>query len=121
MPRNEGGDVQKNEDEHRTSEGADVGQRSDELNVHNVPEHHLARHQKSVAVVDANDIQAILKRMNYKINFIVFRVCILRTSENGMLINQIHPAVSAHRLSTCRMLFTSPRKPKVREGRSEVN
>ena len=44
--------MQRNENERRTSEGADVGQRSDELTVHNVPEHHLARHQKSVAVVD---------------------------------------------------------------------
>jgi len=52
MPRNEGGEVQRNEIEHRASEGADVGQRSDELNVHNVPEHYLARRQKSVAVVD---------------------------------------------------------------------
>jgi hypothetical protein len=52
MPRNEGGDVQTNENEHRTSEGADVGRRGDELNVQNVPEHNLACHQKSVAVVD---------------------------------------------------------------------
>jgi len=52
MPRNEGGEVQRNENEHRASEGADVGQRSDELNVHNVPEQYLAHHQKSVAVVD---------------------------------------------------------------------
>jgi hypothetical protein len=48
MPRNEGGDVQRNETERQTSEGADVGQRSDELNVHNVPEHHFTHHQKSV-------------------------------------------------------------------------
>jgi len=52
MQRNEGGDVQRNENEHPTSEGADVGQRSDGLNVLNVPEHHLARHQKNLAVVD---------------------------------------------------------------------
>jgi len=52
MQRGEGGEVQGSENEHRISEGTDVGQRSDELNVHNVPEHHLARHQKSVAVVD---------------------------------------------------------------------
>jgi hypothetical protein len=52
MPRNEGGDVQRNENEHRTSEGADVGQRSDELNVHNVPEHYFACYQKSMAVVN---------------------------------------------------------------------
>jgi len=44
--------VQRNENERWMSEDADVGQRSDELNVHNVPEHHAARHQKSVAVVD---------------------------------------------------------------------
>jgi len=44
--------VQRNENGRRTSEGADVGQRNNELNVHNVPEHHLARHQKNVAVVD---------------------------------------------------------------------
>jgi hypothetical protein len=52
MPRNEGSDVQRNENEHRTSEGADIGQRSDELNVHNVPGHHFARHRKGAAVVD---------------------------------------------------------------------
>ena len=52
MPRNEGGEAQRNENEHRKSEGTDVGQKSDELNVHNVPEHYLARHQKIVAVVD---------------------------------------------------------------------
>jgi len=52
MARNQGREVQKNENERRTSNGADVGQRNEELNVHNVPEHHLARHQKSVAVVD---------------------------------------------------------------------
>ena len=44
--------MQRNENECRTSEGADAGQRSDELNIHNVPEHYLARHQKNVAVVD---------------------------------------------------------------------
>jgi len=44
--------VERNENERRTSEGAEVGQRSDGLNVHNAPEHHLAHHQKSVAVVD---------------------------------------------------------------------
>jgi len=44
--------MQRNENERQVSESADVGQRSDELNVHNVPEHYLARHQKSVAVVD---------------------------------------------------------------------
>ena len=52
MPRNEGGEVQRNEDERQTSESADVGQRNDELNVHNVPEHSLVRHQKNMAVVD---------------------------------------------------------------------
>ena len=46
MLKNEGGGVQRNENKHHTSEGADVGQRSDELNVHNVPEHHVACHQK---------------------------------------------------------------------------
>ena len=44
--------MQRNENEHQTSEGADVRQRSDELNVHNIPEHHFACHQKSVAVVN---------------------------------------------------------------------
>ena len=52
IARNGGSEVQKNENERRVSESADVGQRSDELNVHNVPEHYLACHQKSVAVVD---------------------------------------------------------------------
>jgi len=51
--RNEGGEAQRNENERRVSESTDVGQRSDsKLDVHNVPEHHFARHQKSVAVVD---------------------------------------------------------------------
>ena len=44
--------MQRDENERRTSEGADIEQRSDELNVYNVPEHRLARHQKTVAVVD---------------------------------------------------------------------
>ena len=44
--------MERNENERRTSKGTDVGERSDELNVHNIPEHHLACHQKSVAVVD---------------------------------------------------------------------
>jgi len=38
MPTNEAGEVQRNENEHRTSEGADVGQGRDELNVHSIPD-----------------------------------------------------------------------------------
>jgi len=52
IPRKAGCGMQRNENEHQTSEGADVRQRSDELNVHNIPEHHFACHQKSVAVVN---------------------------------------------------------------------
>jgi hypothetical protein len=43
--------------------------------------------QDDLGIFGAADIQAILKRMNYKINFIVFGVCVFRTSENVILIN----------------------------------
>jgi hypothetical protein len=52
MPRNEGGEVQRNENERQASESVNVGRRSDELNVHNVPEHPLVSHQKNMAGVD---------------------------------------------------------------------
>jgi len=77
--------------------------------------------QDDLGVFGADDIQAILKRMNYKINFVVFGVCVLRTSENRILINPIHPTVSTHRLSvTC---YSRVREGilEVREGRSEGN
>jgi hypothetical protein len=77
--------------------------------------------QDDLGVFGADDIQAILKRMNYKINFIVFGVCVLRASENVILMNQIHPAVSAHRLSFACYSRVREGIPEVREGRSEGN
>ena len=108
MARNKGGEARRNENEHQTSEGVDVGQRSDELNVYNVPEHHLARHQKRVTVVDADDMQAILKRMNYKISCIVFGVCSDNIKGWGNMRYQSHATqcpASPQYLWTLMMIF----------------
>ena len=77
--------------------------------------------QDDLGVFGADDIQAVLKRMNYKINFVVFGVCVFRTSENVILINQIHLAVSAHCLSVACYSRVREGIPEVREGRSEGN
>jgi len=43
--------------------------------------------QDDLGVFGADDIQALLRRMNYKINFILFEVCVITTSKNVILMS----------------------------------
>jgi hypothetical protein len=65
--------------------------------------------QDDLGVFGADDIQAILKEMKYKIDFTVFGVYVPITSENVILIN--HNTLCSIRASRrYRVLLTSPRR-----------
>lgn len=64
--------------------------------------------QDDLGVFAADDIQALLRRMNFKINFILFGVRVLTASGNVMLTNCYAPC-SFHSSPQCRTLLMSPR------------
>jgi hypothetical protein len=64
--------------------------------------------QDDLGVFGADDIQAILTRMNYKINFILVAVCVLTTFDNVILMNYDTPC-SIHSSPQCRVSLTSQR------------
>jgi hypothetical protein len=77
--------------------------------------------QDDLGVFGADDIQAILKRMNYKINLIPAAVRVLTTSGNVIMTLYKLIAVSTDRL--CVEHYTRVREgiPEVRERRAEGN
>ena len=64
--------------------------------------------QDDPGVCGADNIQGVQKRMNYKINFTVFGVCVIKASRNVILIIHITPG-GIRTSPRCQMLLTSSR------------
>ena len=64
--------------------------------------------EDELGVFAADDIQAILKKMKYKINFIPFGVCVLDIREYD--IDKSNTPCSIRSSHQCRILVASPRR-----------